>query len=347
MKTRDKCLVGLLVLAVLVYLASEIVKRRAAARNRITPERAERLLALRANTYHDEEGRITEVCYEACGSSPVTDISLLASLPDLELVDLLHVSTHVDLSHLVSLKNLRTLALPAGTTKGLSPLAEMPNLEKLIWGKCFLPSHSSGWPPPEFNEAPLADLAKARGLKDLRIVGGQMSDVEALTHLPELQSLALISCRIQDLSHLTDLSNLRCLNLQNTPITNLSLISSLHELRELRIDGSPVSDLSPLSGLHELRTLSLDETPVSDLSSLSSLRELSRLLLEGTAVSDLGPIGRLEKLTYVDLSDTDPSNLKPLERLTHLEKLDLRQARFEDTEVEHLQEALPNCEIVY
>jgi hypothetical protein len=108
-----------------------------------------------------------------------------------------------------------------------------------------------------------------------------------------------------------------------------------------------VSDLSPFRDLKSLEDLALSNTPVSDLSPLAELKNLNELYLEGTQVHDLSPLAEMENLEMIWLDSTPVLDLSPLATLTNLKWLKLRNTLVSEQQVQELEKALPNCDIVY
>ena len=97
------------------------------------------------------------------------------------------------------------------------------------------------------------------------------------------------------------------------------------DVSNVRLDNTQVSDLTPLAKLASLQYLRLSSTPVSDLTPLVKLTSLQELYVDNTQVSDLTPLVKLQSLYWLDLSNTPVS----------------------EEQVETLQQALPNCEIIW
>ena len=63
-------------------------------------------------------------------------------------------------------------------------------------------------------------------------------------------------------------------------------------------------------------------------------------------LSNLEPLSKLTNLQVINLHDCQISDLEPIKKLLNLETLDLRDCNIVDEQVEDLQKALPELEIV-
>jgi hypothetical protein len=135
----------------------------------------------------------------------------------------------------------------------------------------------------------------------------------------------------------------------------LTLLQRLPHLEVLHVTHSPVTDraLTDLSGLRSLRSLNFAGTQITDtgLAQVSELTTLDRLNISATRITDVG-LERLHGLTNLELlflfeTQVTDEGLQHLDGLTKLKKLDLCGTAVTDEGVRRLQQALPNCEIVY
>ena len=110
------------------------------------------------------------------------------------------------------------------------------------------------------------DLSPLAGLKNLKVLfldSTQVNDLKLLAELKSLQGLSLESTPVDDLTPLTDLKQLRWLFLDSTSVNDLKPLSELKNLEELTLGSTFVSDVNPLLGHLKLRNLDLGGTAVS------------------------------------------------------------------------------------
>ncbi|REJ97430.1 MAG: hypothetical protein DWQ35_02410 [Planctomycetota bacterium] len=121
---------------------------------------------------------------------------------------------------------------------------------------------------------------------------------------------------------------------------DLTLLSRLENLEELHIVGPMPKSLSPLEGMSQLRVISINEPRLTVdgfitsetfvvrerdyLEPLLKLDNLERLVLHGLRLDDVGPLTRLKQLRSISLVD----------------------GFVEDEQLQLLQEALPDCQIL-
>ena len=117
------------------------------------------------------------------------------------------------------------------TIKGLPAEA---SLEQLVREHLKMPPH-----------APLTEQDYQRVIA-LEGNGRQLSNLEGIERLTNLQWLNLGGNRIEDLSPLAGLAHLRYLDLSNNRIKDLSPLAGLTQLTELLLDGNQIAEVAPL-----------------------------------------------------------------------------------------------------
>ena len=139
----------------------------------------------------------------------------------------------------------------------------------------------------------------------LLLAGDAMAPPEALAVLADTalkaETLNLSGTQVSGLEPLQRLTQLQVLDLRGTQVADLAPLRSLTQLRALELSGTQVANLAPLQSLTRLRDLSLSGTQVADLAPLQSLTQLELLYLDGTQVADLAPLQELPQLQYLDL----------------------------------------------
>ena len=244
---------------------------------------------------------------------PISDLSPLVGLTQLNHLKLYSAGNISDLSPLAGLTQLNHLELHnSRNISDLSPLAGLTQLNHL-----------------ELRQARnLSDLSPLVGLTQLNHLelyhASNLSDLSPLAGLTQLENLGLFSTSVSDISLLAGLTQLNRLNLSGTSVSDISLLAGLTQLNRLNLSGTSVSDLSPLAGLTQLESLGLSNTPISDISPLEGLTQLEGLRLSGTSISDLSFLAGLTRLNYLSLNDNNISDLSPLEGLNRLIDLDVK-----------------------
>ncbi len=269
----------------------------------------------------------------------VTDVSPLAGLESLELLDL--QGTHVtDLEPLSELASLKSLYLTDTQVTDLSPLANLKSLEILDLENSLVTDVSplAGLASLKVIDlenslvtdvSPLAGLASL-GLLDLR--GTHVTNLEPLSELAALKCLLLLNTEVTDVSPLAGLASLELLDLRLTKVTDLNPLANLKSLEILDLENSLVTDVSPLAGLASLEMLDLRGTRVTELEPLSGLAALKKLYLVATEVTNISPLANLKSLEILDLENSPVTDVSPLAGLASLEFLDLRGTHVIDLE---------------
>lgn len=174
-------------------------------------------------------------------------------------------------------------------------IAQLPRCIKLLLA---LEELDLSW-----NEA-LTDIDALSGLPNLTILdlrSTQVSNINALSRLTMLKKLSLRSTQVREIGMLSGLSGLKSLDLCKTHVRDISVLSNLHELTSIDLSFTGVNDISSLANLEKLTELCLQDTEINEISLLSGLTSLSNLDLRGTEVKDISPLVGLNKITHLDL----------------------------------------------
>ncbi len=172
-----------------------------------------------------------------------------------------------------------------------------------------------------------------------------ISSLNGIDQLPNVQYLYLAYNSITDLSPLAGLYQLYHVSLDHNPDVDTGTFPYMYNLGSLSMAGAnlqsldfitsapylsyayfsdnAISDLSPLSNLFNLSDLYLSQNQVSDLSPLVSLSSLYNLDIANNLISDLSAIEGLTNLRYIYARENTISNIEPLHNLFFLAYLDL------------------------
>ena len=185
----------------------------------------------------------------------IADISPLAQLKNLTVLNLGYNHRIADITPLAQLENLNTLWLGNNRIADLSPLARLKNLNTLYLG---------------FNQMRnrLSPLAQLENLTVLNLRYNRIADITPLAQLENLNTLYLFSNQIADITPLAQLENLNTLWLGNNRIADLSPLARLKNLTVLNLRNNRITDITPLAQLENLNTLWLGNNKIKDLSPL-------------------------------------------------------------------------------
>lgn len=239
--------------------------------------------------------------------NPIDDISPLAALPDLTIIDVAKPSdtTHpriTSIDAVLELPKLTSLNLAGNAISDISALERHSDLRTLI-----LSSN-------ELTE--LAALANLQ-LTTLAVENNQLTDLSPLEGLP-LRTLYVSANQIDDISPIATLQQLEILFLQLNPISNLSPLAALPALRTLLVNGTVLDSIEPLATVTSLSVLAIINSGVTDLSPLESLDNLENVTLSDNLIEDVSSLVGLPALQDIDLRgnpldcDGQQSNLEQL-----------------------------------
>lgn len=222
----------------------------------------------------------------------ITDLSQLAPLDKLELIDL-NVNDVSDMEPLRGHTNLKSLHVCCTTTANItdaSALATLTGMEMINLG-----FHELGdtviWP--------------------------------LLENYPNLTGLWVAGNHLTEFEHLFDYPRLTALDVGWHDLPNLAFLDVMDDLWRLELGGANIADASALFTKTSVGHLVLSETGLSDIGFLEAFTELVHLELRGNAITDLAPLvanAGLGSGDYVDVTDnpldpTDPVIADQIEAL--------------------------------
>ena len=149
----------------------------------------------------------------------------------------------------------------------------------------------------KLDDAAISDLSMFSELQKLSLNDNERvtnASLKEIGKLKRLRWLSLGHTQVTDLNEIAGLEQLESLFVPGTKIKDASLdnLVNLKKLSELYLGGSGVTDagLKSVSGIKQLQVLSLNATRVTDegLKSLASLKKLKKLSLLNTQVTDGG-----------------------------------------------------------
>jgi Leucine-rich repeat (LRR) protein/spore coat protein CotH len=186
------------------------------------------------------------------------------------------------------------------------------------------------------NITSLNGIEYVSNLQKLDLEDNFIDDVSPLASLSQLQWLSLRN------NHITDLSEINFETIKDLPLTHLSLrhnvvdldddleirisdvsvLSNFTQLEFLELRDLQITDISPLSNLTSLEELDISQNPISDttLSSLSLLVNLTSLNIRETGATDLSVLNQMTELTYLNIHSN--GLLESVSFLSHLTKLE-------------------------
>jgi internalin A len=278
------------------------------------------------------------------GYNPIVDLSPLAALKKLRILDISRTGMHperafaglgkserieledkprdLDLAFLTSLPQLRTLYVPGAFWQ--LPATGLEKIEKLSL-------HVK-------TQANFDAVFRLTTLKSLRIVYGETkldsSKVARLTELEELDISHVVdwgkSFQITDISYLAPLTKLRSLKLNNHNVTDISVVASMTKLEILECTANQIEDISSLAGHPLLTELVLIGNKIQNVDALAGLTGLRKLDLGGNKISDISALQNLKDLEELGLSKNQISDITIVTKLAKLERLVLTANKISD-----------------
>jgi len=244
-----------------------------------------------------------------------------------------------DLTFLRQLPNVQRFCADCLTkATGIEEVATLRNLESLTVGIYGLESFAFLDAVPhrslrslalwqtKSKKPRLSSLARFTQLRELYLEG-QQTDIEVISHLPQLEKLMLRSITLGGLDMLRGLKHLWSVDIKLGGTKNLAALEGMKRIKYLELwQVRGLSDLSVISTLVGLQFLFLQSLPnVSAFPNLSPLRALRRVCLENMkGLKDMAALlnaPALEELIYVDARGREPAEFAEILKSKTLKKI--------------------------
>lgn len=215
-------------------------------------------------------------------------------------------SQELDLSVLSGLPNLSLLTISSPVSEfnypgtGLDRLTFMANSNVSFSAPKNLASLSELY----LEHSSLADsrmLSELKGLRDLRIIGGNLRSVAPLAGLPQLAQLILEYNPVADISPLSQIESLRVVSLSGSQVKDIAPLAKLN-LKRLRISDIPLADPKQLALFTGLESLAISGLGLQSLDFLQDCEGLENLVASRNALRSVSSLSGCPMLRNLDLS---------------------------------------------
>jgi len=153
-----------------------------------------------------------------------------------------------------------------------------------------------------------------RGIKDI-------TDIDGLENLIELQSLNLNDNQISEIKGLEKLVNLKFLDLRNNLISDIKGLETLTNLYALWLSNNQIFEIKGLEKLTNLQFLNISNNQIIDIKGLEMLKKLKELKIHKNYIQEINGLDSLENLEELNLSSNQITEIKGLENLRNLKIL--------------------------
>lgn len=159
------------------------------------------------------------------------------------------------------------------------------------------------------------DLRLFKGLERLTIQRCTFDDLAPVECLNGLKDLSIVGCEISDadMKRLSGLVGLRRLEMTGCNVSAIAPLAKLINLTELALDSNNITDVSPLAELSGLEALSLMANPLRSVAPLIQLKNLKQLYVDLDKVSDAETITDSPLADVINIDMYPPEYYKSLE----------------------------------
>ena len=270
----------------------------------------------------------------------ISDLSTLMNLPLLEWLDI-SGNQVTDLRPLMGIARLTYVDASGNAISSTTPLSMMNGLKELY-----------------LDNNPIRDFSGLRKVKSLEVLGlsgtgltdENMDYLKNLTLLTKLNlegNEALTGEAVDALQQKLATCNISRSQLSYTiDIDGQQVLSTS---TELDLSGRGISDIAGLARLPSLEKLNLSRNSISNLYVLQltdSRHTIRELNLSGNLIEDITPLASLTRIEVLDLSNNSISSELALMNLKTLKTLYLGGNLLTEQQIDTLQNALLDCEII-
>ncbi|WP_432662909.1 hypothetical protein R9X47_20270 [Wukongibacter baidiensis] len=196
------------------------------------------------NTKSITQSNLEKIGYLSIGSlDHVYSLEGLDNLINLEKLRLRNAKRIRDFNVLVSLPNLRKLALDEAILDNLLKAGKLNHLEELNLDDCKVNNRLTKEQFPK--------------LRRLETWGLDLNDLSLIKELDTLEELDLDFCKIGSLNGIEKLKNLKRLVIYKAEIEDISKIKELESLEEIRIMKSKVQNMEMIKELPNIKKLEI------------------------------------------------------------------------------------------
>ena len=167
-------------------------------------------------------------------------------------------------------------------------------------------------------------------LESLLLSSNQISKIEGLENLVNLNELSLYKNQISKIEGLETLVQLKALYIFANQISKIERLETLIQLEILFLSSNQISKIEGLEKLIQLGVLVLSINQISKIEGLEKLKELQVFQLSNNQISKIEGLEKLNKLQVLDVSNNQISKIEGLEKLNKLEILELSNTKITD-----------------
>lgn len=229
---------------------------------------------------------LKELVIHGCPLSS-TDLSILASLPELQILTLSECSLS-NISPLAGAKGLAALDLSGNAINDLSPIAYLEELTVLNLSSNAVTN--------------LSALSALENLVVLDVSYNSLVSLEPLATCPALSSLSASNNQLTEIPLFNDPSVLTMLHLQENAIADVTVLENYTSLQKLDLSYNKISSITALAGLNKLNYLDVSHNSISKFPTWTADCQLIILKATHNKISSVKPLAVLEHLNsaYLD-----------------------------------------------
>lgn len=210
------------------------------------------------------------------GASKISSLNGLERCLNIKCLQMGHQNI-ADISPVAALTKLRVLDLTQNRKiSDITPLAGLTELEWLDLDSNLITDISS--------------LINLVNLRYLNLMYNEIKDISHISNATNLEKLWMADASINDLSALSNMINLELLWFSRCDIKNISCLQNLTNIKTLKLTWNHFTDISSLSNMKILEWVALEKNNISDISALRNLPNLEYVRLWDNQITNIKPL---------------------------------------------------------
>ncbi len=160
-----------------------------------------------------------------------------------------------------------------------------------------------------------------------RVLLNDVSVIQGVKYLPNLEILSLKGNNISDISFLSGLKNLVDVDLSNNRLTDISPLSDSKNLLKLNVSDNNLTNISPIVNFGILESINISNNNITDIKALSTLFDLKEIYLNNNNIDNdnIDAISGLDQVVKLGVGycSVEPATIYGLRYIKNLQYLDM------------------------
>ncbi|MBM5720732.1 leucine-rich repeat domain-containing protein [Listeria ivanovii] len=163
------------------------------------------------------------------------------------------------------------------------------------------------------NISTLDSLANLTQLEFLSLNSNKITDITSLMNLPQLKNLEIGANQITSLPSFENLTNLKILNLSSNQLSDISALKDAQYLTNLSVSNNHIADISVISNLSQLQLFYGESNQITSIEAFRNNKTLVDFDANFNQITDITPLSNIPTLRSVYIDENQISDFSSLE----------------------------------